>query len=334
MIELSQVSKIYHMHGKAFAALDKVSLTINKGEIFGVLGKSGAGKSTLLRCVNLLEKPSSGQVTVDGQAMCQLSGDGLRQARHRIGMIFQHFNLLESRDAFGNIALPMQLMGKDKVTINKKVAELLELVGLSKRARHFPRQLSGGQKQRVAIARALATDPQLLLCDEATSALDTEATHAILDLLYEIRQRLGITIMLITHELEVVKKICDRVAVIDAGRIIECGSVIDVFSKPTTSVARQLLHPPLNLSLPQRDVGDNKSIFVKLEFVAEDSDKPVITDLIRHHNIGVNILQANIENIQSTPFGYTVCELVGVSTDIDAAMDYLKQHEIAVEVLK
>ncbi|MDF1759269.1 MAG: ATP-binding cassette domain-containing protein [Coxiellaceae bacterium] len=333
MIELSQVSKVYQMHGKPMRALDKINLQINKGEIFGVLGKSGAGKSTLLRCVNLLERPTEGQVTVDGQSMCDMTTPQLLAARHRIGMIFQHFNLLESRDAFANVALPMQLMHLDKQKIKAKVEQLLELVGLSERMHHYPRQLSGGQKQRVAIARALATDPHVLLCDEATSALDTESTHAILDLLYDIRQRLGITIMLITHELEVVKKICDRVSVIDGGHIIECGRVIDVFSNPQTAVARQLLHPPLDLQLPQREDDERQSVFVKLEFIAENSDKPVITDLIRHHNIEVNILRASIENIQSTPFGYTVCELLGTPSDVEQAMNYLKQQEIAVEVL-
>lgn len=337
MIELRSVSKRYWHQGQWLQALDNIDLTITKGDIFGVLGRSGAGKSTLLRCVNLLERPSKGQVIVDGQDLCRMSLAQLRQARHRIGMIFQHFNLLSARNAYDNVALPLTLMHKPKAEIDKKVTELLQLVGLADRMHHFPHELSGGQKQRVAIARALATDPQVLLCDEATSALDTESTQSILELLVSIRQRLGITILLITHELEVVKGICDHVAVLDHGKMIECGSVVDVFSKPETELARQLLHPPMDLDLPARPehlADDQQHVFIKLNFTAEDSDRPVITDLIRNHDVSVNIIRANIENIQQTAFGYTVCELIGSAEQVEAAMRYFGEHDVSVEVLQ
>lgn len=242
MIKLSNVSKTYGSGANAVHALHDVSLTIPKGTIHGVIGLSGAGKSTLIRCVNLLERPTTGSVLVDGQEMMHLGSSELNQARHRIGMIFQHFNLLTTRTVYQNVALPLELMGEDRKAINKRVTPLLDMVGLSDKAKQYPAQLSGGQKQRVAIARALASKPNVLLCDEATSALDPQTTSSILDLLRDINEQLGITILLITHEMEVVKSICNRVGLISDGRLVEDAEVGDFFTAPQTQLGREFLN--------------------------------------------------------------------------------------------
>ena len=244
MIELQHIEKIYHTASGDLHALKDINLTINEGEIFGIIGLSGAGKSTLVRCINMLEKPTSGKVIVDGQEMTALGEEQLRKARQNIGMIFQHFNLLSSRTVYGNIAFPLEIQGMDKASIQKKVAPLLELVGLSDRADHYPSQLSGGQKQRVGIARALASDPKVLLCDEATSALDPQTTESILSLLRDINKRLHITIVMITHQMNVVKEICDRVAVIENGEIIEQGSMVDIFTNPQKATTKEFVGHP------------------------------------------------------------------------------------------
>ena len=242
MIELVNVEKTYHTSSGDIHALKRTSLTINQGEIFGIIGLSGAGKSTLIRCINMLEVPTAGQVFVDGEELTAMTETQLRKARQNIGMIFQHFNLLASRTVFDNIAFPLEIQGLGKDEIKKRVEPLLELVQLQDRADHYPSQLSGGQKQRVGIARALASNPKVLLCDEATSALDPQTTKSILNLLRDINQRLNLTIVMITHQMEVVKEICDRVAVIENGSIIEEGNMIDVFTNPRrTRLPRNLL---------------------------------------------------------------------------------------------
>lgn len=241
MIELNNVNKIYRTNHQHFQALKNVSLTIRRGEIFGVLGRSGAGKSTLLRCVNLLEKPNSGKVLVNNVDLTALSISQLRTHRHQIGMIFQHFNLLESRTAFANIALPLEIVHVPKQKIQDKVEELLALVGLADKRDYLPSQLSGGQQQRIAIARALAANPHVLLCDEATSALDPESTYLILSLLKKINREFGITILLITHELEVIKHICDRVGIMEQGQLIEQDSTLNILANPKNSVTKQLV---------------------------------------------------------------------------------------------
>jgi D-methionine transport system ATP-binding protein len=340
MIELKNISKYYLSKRQRVVALEDIDFSIARGEIVGILGKSGAGKSTLLRCVNLLERPSAGQVLINGVDLTTLSRDALNQQRRKIAMIFQHFNLLQSRTAFENIALPLELLGTPKADIDKKVQSLLKLVQLEGRGDHTPDQLSGGQKQRVAIARALATDPDILLCDEATSALDPESTTAIIELLKQINQRLNLTILLITHELDVIKRLCHRAGIIDAGRIVEHGRVIDIFSEPKTDVTQQLVKNALHFDIPtniQQKLKPTQQAdtfpIVRLTFVGESSDKPVITALIQTYHVAVNILQANIETIQDTTLGYTLCQLEG---DIDAtqkAIDYLRSQSIAVEVL-
>ena len=250
MIKLNNITKIFELPGKRLTALDNVSLNVEKGQICGVIGASGAGKSTLIRCVNLLEKPTSGSVMVDCVELTQLSDRELVRARRQIGMIFQHFNLLSSRTVFENVALPLELENTPKAKIQEKITALLALVGLSEKRDAYPSNLSGGQKQRVAIARALASDPKVLLCDEATSALDPATTQSILKLLKEINRSLGITILLITHEMEVVKQICDQVAVIDQGRLVEQGTVGEIFANPKTELAQDFIRSTFHISLP------------------------------------------------------------------------------------
>mgnify|MGYP000016602758 FL=1 len=251
MIELVNVEKTYHTSSGDIHALKRTSLTINQGEIFGIIGLSGAGKSTLIRCINMLEVPTAGQVFVDGEELTAMTETQLRKARQNIGMIFQHFNLLASRTVFDNIAFPLEIQGLGKDEIKKRVEPLLELVQLQDRADHYPSQLSGGQKQRVGIARALASNPKVLLCDEATSALDPQTTKSILNLLRDINQRLNLTIVMITHQMEVVKEICDRVAVIENGSIIEEGNMVDVFTNPQNQTTKEFVKSVDKNTLPE-----------------------------------------------------------------------------------
>lgn len=331
MIELKQLNKVYQVNKKAFKALDNINLKIRRGEIFGVLGKSGAGKSTLLRAVNLLERPTSGQVLVNGLDLTALNPAALREQRHKIGVIFQHYNLLESRSVFGNVSLPLEIIGKSTDETQKKVTELLALVGLSDRKNYFPAQLSGGQKQRVGIARALATDPHLLLCDEATSALDPEATLSVLNLLKKINGELGLTILLITHELDVIKKICDRVGVIDQGRLVEEDSPINLFSNPQATVAKQLIQQALHLYEP--DQQDKDALVLKLTFIGKNSEEPIISSLVKKFDISFNLRQALIEKVQDTTIGFTICSLAGEKTALAQALAYLQSTSIKTEIL-
>ncbi len=341
MITLKQVNKNYTVNQQKIAALRNIDLTINKGEIFGILGESGAGKSTLLRCVNLLERPSSGAVLIEGTNLIELSARALKQQRQNIGLIFQHFNLLESRSAFDNVALPLELLGKPKAEIRQRVSNLLALVGLQDRQHHYPRELSGGQKQRVAIARALATQPKILLCDEATSSLDPKSTLAILDLLKKLRTELQLTILLITHELDVIKRICDHAAVLDQGKIAEKATVIELFSNPQSKLAQQLIHESQQRELPllaKKHLAEEKNrkdtIIVRLTFVGDSSDQPIITELIHQFGIKVNLLQANLETIQDVTFGFTLCQLTGSESAIVDALNYLNAADIKVEEIK
>ena len=341
MIQLEHIEKIYHTASGDLHALKDINLTINEGEIFGIIGLSGAGKSTLVRCINMLERPTSGKVFVDGQEMTALSEEQLRKARQNIGMIFQHFNLLASRTVYGNIAFPLEIQGLDKAAIKKKVEPLLELVGLSDRADHYPSQLSGGQKQRVGIARALASDPKVLLCDEATSALDPQTTESILNLLRDINKRLHITIVMITHQMNVVKEICDRVAVIENGEIIEQGSMVDIFTNPQKATTKEFVASIQHNDLPdfvkKMDVhkayqsGDKA--LVSLSFIGESAGEPVVSVLIKSYDTNVNILTANIETLQDTPFGTLLIELEGDEDHLKKALDYLHSRQVKDEVI-
>ena len=328
MIEFKDVSKRYD---NGFLALDRINLTIKRGEIYGVLGKSGAGKSSLLRCVNLLERPTSGQIIVGDIHLTALSAHALRQHRHKIGVIFQHYNLLESNTVFENIALPLTILKLPKDEIHTRVTELLKLVNLSEKSGSYPSQLSGGQKQRVGIARALASNPDVLLCDEATSALDAESTSSILRLLKKINQELNITILLITHELDVVKQVCDRVGIMHEGKLIEEDTTVNIFSNPKQIATKQLIQQALHFYTPERH--DNTSLFLKLTFIGRDSEEPLISALVKKYDITINILQALIEKIQDTTVGFTICQLNGDHDAIQKSLDYIRSTSIQAEVL-
>lgn len=340
MIELNQVNKVFYQGSKAINALSDINLHIAEGTIFGVIGASGAGKSTLIRCVNMLEAPTSGSVVVDGVDLTTLSKSDLSVTRRNIGMIFQHFNLLSSRTVYENIALPLELAGRASDAIESKVSELLKLVGLSDKRDTYPANLSGGQKQRVAIARALASDPKVLLCDEATSALDPATTQSILELLKEINRKLKITMLLITHEMDVVKSICHEVAIIGDGRLVEKGSVGDIFAHPKTELAHQFIRSTLDLSIPddyqvrlQPSRISGSYPLVRLEFTGATVDAPLITQISRKFDIDVSILSSDLDYAGGVKFGMMVAELFGNEENDNAAIQYLRDHNVKVEVL-
>lgn len=342
MIKLKNISKIFHQKGNDITALSDVSLHVPAGKIFGVIGSSGAGKSTLIRCINLLERPTSGQVLVDNRDMLALNHHELNQARRQIGMIFQHFNLLSSRTVFDNVALPLELNKTPASEIKKRVLTLLELVGLADKQDVYPANLSGGQKQRVAIARALACDPKVLLCDEATSALDPATTRSILELLKNINRRLGLTILLITHEMDVIKRICDQVAVISHGQLIEQGSVSDIFSHPKTELAQQFIYSTLHLDIPEdyerrmtKTPGNEQNTFplLKLEFTGNSVDAPLISQAVRRYNVDISILSSQMDYAGGVKFGVMLAEIHGHDTDINAAIHFLQEQHVTIEVL-
>lgn len=340
MIKLSNITKVFQQGNRCIQALNDVSLHVPAGQIYGVIGASGAGKSTLIRCVNLLERPTQGSVLIDDQELTTLSESKLTQVRRQIGMIFQHFNLLSSRTVFGNVALPLELDNHAKDEINRRVTELLDLVGLSNKHDAYPANLSGGQKQRVAIARALASNPKVLLCDEATSALDPATTRAILELLKDINRRLGLTILLITHEMDVVKRICDCVAVISNGELIEQDTVSEVFSHPKTPLAQQFIQSTLHLDIPQdyadrlQTVNQDKTIpLLRLEFTGQSVDAPLLSQAARNFNVNSNIISAQMDYAGGVKFGIMLCEMHGESQDTEAAIAWLQEQHVKVEVL-
>ncbi|WP_145490974.1 methionine ABC transporter ATP-binding protein MetN [Yersinia rohdei] len=340
MIKLSHISKVFQQGARTITALSDVTLHVPAGQIYGVIGASGAGKSTLIRCANMLERPTSGQVLVDGQDLTTLSDSQLTRARRQIGMIFQHFNLLSSRTVYGNIALPLELDNTPRADIKKRVTELLDLVGLSDKQDAYPANLSGGQKQRVAIARALASNPKVLLCDEATSALDPATTRSILELLKDINRRLGLTILLITHEMDVVKRICDQVAVISEGQLIEKDSVSEVFSHPKTPLAQQFIQSTLHLDIPEdyalrmtQEPSTDRVPLLKLEFTGKSVDAPLISQAVRRFNIDIGILSSQMDYAGGVKFGVMLAELHGDNQDGLAAIKFLQDHHVKVEVL-
>ncbi|MGO2089941.1 MAG: methionine ABC transporter ATP-binding protein MetN [Oceanisphaera sp.] len=340
MIKLTNISKRYGAGEHAVHAVRNINLEVASGHIMGVIGESGAGKSTLIRCVNMLERPTEGTVIVDGQDLTLLNNSQLPAARRNIGMIFQHFNLLSSRTVFANIALPLELAGMNKAAIKQRVNELLTLVGLSHRGDAYPNALSGGQKQRVAIARALAPSPKVLLCDEATSALDPQTTQQILTLLKDINRKLGLTILLITHEMQVVKSICDKVAIINDGELVEQGDVAWFFANAKTDLARRFIASTINLDIPeeyqQRLVSEplaDTLPLVRLGFSGDTVDSPLISILSRELNVDVSILSADMEYAGGVKFGFMLAELEGEPTQTQAALAYLQDHKIQVEVL-
>ena len=343
MIYLKNICKTFiDDNKKEVHAVNDVTLTINDGDIFGIIGFSGAGKSTLVRCITLLERPTSGTVEVDGKDLTKLSEKELRESRKKIGMIFQHFNLFPSRTIFGNVAFPLQGSGLSKEEIAAKVRNLLELVGISEKENAYPSQLSGGQKQRVAIARALANDPDILLCDEATSALDPQTTKAILDLLKDLNKKLGITIVVITHEMAVVKEICNKVAVMEKGRVVEEGDVFSIFANPQEALTQNFIKTTSNLRKIEDLVNEGSSVvdlkpgelIVRLSYIEKNISEPLISAMTYKFNVILNIIFANIEIIQDAPIGGTVAIMSGKSEDIDAALDYLRDKNVGVEVIK
>lgn len=338
MIQIRDLTKIYRSAAGEVKALDNVSLRVRRGEIYGIIGFSGAGKSTLIRCVNMLEKPTSGSIQVNGQEMTTLSETELRAARQKIGMIFQHFNLLSSRTVFDNVAFPLEISGASKKDIHEKVTNLLELVGLADKANAYPSQLSGGQKQRVGIARALANDPIVLLCDEATSALDPATTQSILELLKDINRKLDLTILMITHEMKVISEICDSVAVIEKSKIIEEGLVIDVFTQPKHPTTRRFVQTIINTDVPEH-IKDRLALLgegqiIRVSFIGDSTAEPVISNLVKNFNVDVNILYGNIDQIQDTPFGMLIIECMGAQANCEKAVDYLRKQGLRIEVLK
>lgn len=324
MITINDVSKVYGRGEKAIVALDAVNLAVPQGEIFGVLGESGAGKSTLIRCVNLLERPTNGSIVVNEQEITSLSGPALRKARQRIGMIFQHFNLLSSRTIAENVAFPLEVMGYNRAQRQERVKELLALVGLENRAQAYPAQLSGGQKQRVGIARALAGKPDVLLSDEATSALDPQTTRSILELLQDLNQRMGLTILLITHEMGVVKQICHQVAILEAGKVVEQGRVSELAARPESRLARSLF------PRPQSYEAQPGGRIVTISFSGDTADEPVLSNVIRQFDVNVNILSGNIEKFGEERIGQLQAEFVG--GQLEAALNYVRSLGLRVEV--
>ena len=316
LIEIRNLCKTFGTGSTAVHALEDVSLDIEAGEIFGIIGLSGAGKSTLVRCMNLLERPTSGTVTVDGADMTALSDKELRAARREIGMIFQSFNLLMQRNALANVRFPLELAGVPKKEANKRAQELLDMVGLGDRAEAFPAQLSGGQKQRVAIARALATNPKVLLCDEATSALDPTTTESILELLKNLNRKLSVTVVVITHEMRVVERICSRVAIIADSRIAEMGPVQDVFLNPQTEAAKKLVLPSragklegFSSDSENRAVDECRGRLIRLAFDGETTDRPIIADMILSCGAPASIVYADTRSIEGRLYGHTVLQL-------------------------
>ncbi len=342
MIRLENVSKTFTDSNKEVHAVNNVSLTINVGDIFGIIGFSGAGKSTLVRCINLLEKPTEGKVFVDDAEITALSGKDLRKARKKIGMIFQHFNLMPSRTIFGNVAYPLRGSGLSKEEIKEKVHHLLELVGISEKENAFPSQLSGGQKQRVAIARALANDPSILLCDEATSALDPQTTKSILKLLQQLNQTLGITVVVITHEMAVVKEICNRVAVMDHGDVVEEGEVFHVFASPKEPLTRSFIKTTSNLQkieeLIEADspvVATKKGeLIVRLTYVEKNTSEPLISTVTQKFGIILNIVFADVEIVQNAPIGGTVAIVSVEGSRIDESLQYQRDKNVGGAVSK
>lgn len=348
MIAFQSVEKIYPGRGARGArdggapvvALDGITAEVGRGEIFGIIGRSGAGKSTLVRTVNMLERPSRGTVLVDGTDMGALAGADLRAARRRIGMIFQHFNLLSSRTVFDNVALPLELAGASAAERRAAVDPLLDLVGLADKRGRYPAELSGGQKQRVGVARALASDPKVLLCDEATSALDPETTASILKLLSDINERLGLTIVLITHEMAVIKEICHRVAVLEAGRIVEQGDVFDVFTNPQAALTRSFVSAVVGGDLPEmvssrlmaQPQPEGRTV-LRVTFRGALATEPVISQLSRQFRLDLNILHGRIDQIRGAPYGTLVIEAGGPGESLQAAIAYLNSNNLGVEIL-
>ena len=342
MIKLTGLEKTYRTADGEVPALKGIDLHIRRGEIFGVIGLSGAGKSTLIRCINMLERPTKGSVLVDGKELTTMNDAELREMRKQIGMIFQHFNLLSSATVYDNTAFPLRLAGMPEDQIKAKVDPLLELVGLSDKAQQYPAQLSGGQKQRVGIARALASDPKVLLCDEATSALDPQTTKSILELIKDINRKLALTVVVITHEMQVIKDICDKVAVISDGVIAEEGTVVEVFTNPQQAITKEFISVLLSNELPVAFRGNEISqyetpgslLLLRLTFLGETADDPALARMIRAvPSVECTMLFGNLDQIHGIPFSRMIVGLSGAKSNVDKAIDFLQHQDLKLEVI-
>lgn len=334
LIKIENLNKTFDSNGLKFEALKDVNLNINNGDIYGIIGLSGAGKSTLIRCLNRLEEPTSGRITIDGVDILSLKDEDLRLFRKNIGMIFQDFNLLKQKTVYENVALPLYLEKKDKKTIDEKVNLLLEYVGLTDKKDSYPSELSGGQKQRVAIARAISNDPKLLLSDEATSSLDPQTTVSILELLKRIQAELHITVIMITHQMEVVKQICNKVAIMNDGFVVEENTVENLFNSPQTNLAKNFINS-VSTSVEEETINphDFKGTLIRLGYLGESSNSPIVSQMIKSFNIDVNILSGNINKLQSTSVGHLVLELIGADAEVLKSIEFLRQNKVNVEVI-
>ncbi|MFP8834772.1 methionine ABC transporter ATP-binding protein [Hydrogenophaga sp. XSHU_21] len=341
MIALERIHQTYRGPKGPVHALRGIDLEVQRGEIFGVIGRSGAGKSSLVRTINLLNRPTQGRVVVDGQELTALKARGLRDARRGIGMIFQHFNLLSSRTVFDNVALPLELEGLSRDAIRARVLPLLELVGLGTLADRYPAQISGGQKQRVGIARALASKPKVLLSDEATSALDPETTRSILALLQQINRELNLTVVLITHQMQVIKQVAHRVAVMEAGEVVELGDTLQVFSRPNHEVTRSLLDDVVPRELPANVLervrhllgtpASGSASLLRLVFAGADGDRPLLSELVRRYGLDLNIVHGQIDEVQGRPFGNLAVLARGATEQLQAAVGHLRGAGVQVQ---
>jgi len=333
MIHFKDIEVTFKGKDKNVQAVRNASFEIQKGEIFGIVGTSGAGKSTLLRTINLLQRPTSGTVTIEGTDITAHKGEDLRKLRTGIGMIFQHFNLMHTKTVHDNVAFALKVAGRGKAFIKTRVPEVLELVGLSDKANAYPANLSGGQKQRVGIARAIANEPKILLCDEPTSALDLDTTYAILQLIKEINEKLGITTVIISHEMNVIKTICNRVAVMTDGEVVEIDDVFNIFTAPRHEFTKTLVNHTINLDLPQRLLHNNNRRILKVIYSGERAEEAVLYDTIKAYNIHINILHGKIEYITNKPFGVLVIQLDGSNESVHKAETYLRERTYRVEVI-
>ncbi|MCO8069355.1 methionine ABC transporter ATP-binding protein [Acinetobacter lwoffii] len=335
MIEFKDISKQYELKGQTLHALNQINLQIPTGSIFGIIGYSGAGKSTLIRLINLLERPSSGRIIINGTDFTALDAKALRQERASIGMIFQHFNLMQTKTVAANIEMPMKLLGWSKAEREKRLEELLDFIDLKHKRHAFPDELSGGQKQRVGIARALANHPKILLCDEATSALDPQTTKSVLQLLKKINEEQGITIVMVTHEMDVIETVCDYVSVMEKGDVIETGSTLQIFSQPQHPTTKNFIqtvlqqHLPVNI-LTNLENQNHNSIYC-LKFLGSSAQETVIQAVIKQFNISLNILFANMTEINGTVIGQMFIQLLGDAQEIQAAIKFLEQHGVQVD---
>lgn len=341
MINLTNINVEFKTEDRFVHAVKDVSLKIDKGDIYGIVGYSGAGKSTLVRTINLLQPPTTGEVIVDGTDLVALPKQQLRKKRKKIGMIFQHFNLMIQRSVASNIAYSLKGSGLSKKEINSKVDELLELVGLADKKEAYPSQLSGGQKQRVGIARALANDPEILLCDEATSALDPKTTNSILELLKELNKKLHLTIVIITHEMQVVKEICNKVAVMENGEVVECGDIVSVFTAPENPLTREFINTATHIDQTLEKIVDHptllnrdgKTVLANITYVGESTSSPLIASLYAQFGVTTNILYGNVEILQQTPIGNLIVELSGEWEDREEAIAYLESNKVTVDLI-